>query len=369
MQSRPLARAHTRAQRSLAYLGLLVPFAMLASLGVHSAEAETRTLRFLTWDEYTDPDLVTEFEASHHAQVEFSYYETDEERDEILVQSRGRGYDVILVSDDALGRYRGRDWLVGMNESSVPNLQHMEKRWRETAEDGMDYGVPYAWGTSGIAYRSDLVSEPITRWMDLFHPQPSIQGKILMVADSWELVGVSLLALGFDFNSEEPEQLDAAGDLLLGQRSYVSRYGYPNLTEQSSLVTGETLAATMYSGDALALRDVDPRVTYVVPEEGTFLWCDYVTVSSAASDPELALEFVDFLQVPKNAARTSEYLYYASPNTAATKLLPEELLTDENVYPSEEAMAHAYRYEIMSPRTIRKRSSIYQNVVGNIAEQ
>ena len=84
---------------------------------------------------------------------------------------------------------------------------------------------------------------------------------------------------------------------------------------------------------------------------------------------ELALAFIDFLQVPKNAARTSEYLYYPSPNEAATKLLPEELLTDENVYPSSDALAHAFRYEAMAPRTIRKRSSIYQNVVGNIAAQ
>ena len=116
-----------------------------------------------------------------------------------------------------------------------------------------------------------------------------------MVADSWELVGIALLALGYDFNSEDPTQLDAAGNLLLSQRGFVSRYGYPNLSEESSLVSGETVAATMYSGDALALKDVDPRITYVVPEEGTFLWCDYLTVATASSDPKLALAFIDFL--------------------------------------------------------------------------
>ena len=364
------ARVDSRAfRRAALWGGLLASWFFLASVGSAPADAASKSLRFLTWDEYTDPDLIAEFEAAHDVDIELFYYETDEERDEVLVQSQGRGYDVILVSDDALGRYQGRGWLVGMNESSVPNLKFMEKRWRETAADGKDYGIPYAWGTSGIAYRSDLVSEPITGWIDLLRPQPSIQGKILMVADSWELVGIALLALGYDFNSEDPSQLDAAGNLLLSQRGFVSRYGYPNLSEESSLVSGETVAATMYSGDALALKDVDPRITYVVPEEGTFLWCDYLTVATASSDPKLALAFIDFLQVPKNAARTSEYLYYPSPNEAATKLLPEELLTDENVYPSSDALAHAFRYEAMAPRTIRKRSSIYQNVVGNIAAQ
>lgn len=336
-----------------------------AAGGVDAAEP-ARTLRFLTWEDYADPEVIAEFEESHHARIEFLYYETDEERDEILVRSQGRGYDVILVSDDVVERYQSRGWLLGLDASSIPNLSHIDPRWRITQSDGFDYGVAYAWGTSGIGYRSDLTAAPLTRWMDLLRPAPELQGKVLMVADSWELVGIALAALGYDFNSADTKELEAAEDLLLSQRPYVSRYGYPSLTEKSSLISGETVAAPMYSGDALMLAEVDPRIAYVVPEEGTFLWCDYLTVAASSTKSELAKEFLDFLQAPGSAARTAQYLYYPSPNLAATKRLPAEFLADPNVNPPAEILAKAKPYEQMAPMAERKRSSIYLNVVGNL---
>ncbi|NIM21305.1 MAG: hypothetical protein GTN64_02620, partial [Candidatus Latescibacteria bacterium] len=42
-------------------------------------------LVFLTWSEYIDPEVVSEFEKRFNAKVKFAYFEEDDQRTEILV--------------------------------------------------------------------------------------------------------------------------------------------------------------------------------------------------------------------------------------------------------------------------------------------
>ncbi len=310
---------------------------MLAQAAGGATPAQ-REISVLTWADYLDPELVAAFEAKTGYKLNFTYFESDETRDDYLIRNNGQGYDLILSSGYTLSIYRERGWLAPVTATQIPNLRHIDAKWLSEPVGQPQYGVPYFWGTLGIAYRDDLVSKPITRWMDIYKPSQELSGRIVMIKHSRDLIGMALLALGYSANSTDSQELAAARDLLLKQKPHVSTYAYVALTEDSALLKGTVVAAQFYNGDALMLQEMNPHIRYVVPEEGTNLWSDHWAVSAHATNTEGAHAFVDFINDPENATQNAIFVHYASPNMAANKLLPQSHHTDPLINPSSEIL-------------------------------
>ncbi|BCR03307.1 spermidine/putrescine ABC transporter substrate-binding protein [Desulfuromonas versatilis] len=320
-------------------------------------------LVLLNWSDYMDPELLEEFQASTGAKVTQVYFETDEMRDDMLLGTNGAGYDLVVANGPGLTNYIRRGWLAPLTLREVPNLRHIETRWLEAFPEARGHAVPLFWGTTGIAYRKDLVSAPVTSWRQLFQPEEALRGKIVMIKSSADTIGMALKCLGYSANSTDPAQLAEVERLLKGQKPFVQTYSYVSLTEESSLVSGTTWMAMMYSGDALMLKDIDEQIAYVVPEEGGNLWVDYLGVMASSSKKELAARFINFLHEPKNMARLAQYVHYAPPNRAAQSLLPKEFLDDPVVYPPQETIGKSEFYQQLPPRTVKERNRIFSEIL------
>jgi len=348
-------------RRLLAALALLCTTLFMAGPATATPERE---LVILTWSDYMDPELVSAFERQHQARVRFVYFESDELRDDLLVNSDGRGYDLICVNGRMLQTYADRGWLQPLDDSLIPTRRLIDPRWTDAFPAAAEYGLPYFWGTMGIAYRSDLLATPLTRWSQLLDPPQALQGRIQLVKDSRDLMAMALKSLGHSVNDTDPQVLAQAEELLFRQRPHVRDYSYVAMTGDSSLVTGDTLAALMYSGDALMLAEFNENIVYVVPEEGTVLWVDYFAVARHAREPALAMQFLDFMNTPEHAARQAEFVYYATPNRAAEALLPAEFREDPVIYPSAEVLARSETYRPLPPRAQRRYNQLLPQLTG-----
>lgn len=326
------------------------------------AHGQTRELVVLNWSDYIDPEVVSRFEAGCNCTVRQVFFETDDFRDELMLESEGAGFDVVIVNGLMLDRYRRRGWLEPIPQGGLPNLSHINPRWVEAFEASEGHAVPYFWGTMGITYRKDLVPEPITSWRQFFEPAEALRGKLALIRSARDLLTAPLKALGYSLNTTDPAQLAEAERLLAAQKPYVFSYSYVSLTKESTLVTGEVAAAVTFNGDALVLQEHDPNIVFVLPEEGSEIWVDYLTVSSRSADKALAWQFVDFLNEPENAARNAQFVYYASPNLAAEKLLPPDFLADPVIYPGADALKHSEFYRSLPPRVERRYSEIYNRI-------
>ena len=335
-----------------------VVFILASESLVLAANRDTSELVFLTWSDYIDPELVAEFEQQFNARIRFVYYETDPVRDEMMIESDGRGYDVILVSGTQLNAYRQNGWLAPLGPPLIPNLKHIESRWLSAFPAAEEVGVPYAWGTLGIAYRSDMVPTAITHWRQLLEPAETLHGKIVMIKDYQDLMAVALKALGYSANSIDQQELSAAGELLLGQKPYVRSYSYVSLSEESGLVSGELIAAMMYNGDALMVQEHQSAIEFAIPEEGSTLWVDYLAVAAASKHKDLAMRFINFMNIPKNAARLAEFTYLATPNKSAEQLMSDEFLQNPLIYPSPEVLAKSEFYAELPGRALNTRNRI-----------
>lgn len=320
-------------------------------------------LVFLTWPDYIDTDVVAEFEKKFNAKVRFIYFESDDVRDELLAQNNASSYDVVLSSGIALTNYVSLGWVDAITESDVPNLQYIDSHWRTAYPQGDTHGVPYAWGTIGIAYRRDLVSGSIANWTDLFRPAAELQGKILMIRNARDVIGVALKALGYSGNSADPAQLAAARDLIFGQRPYVKEYSYIALTPESALVTGDVLAAMVFSGDALALQKINPNISFVLPPEGSNICVDYLAITKASTQKKLAAAFINFIHEPKNSARVAATIQYATTSLAAQKYLPRDFFLNEVIYPPAAKMARSEYFSVLPPAALKFRNEIFQQAL------
>ncbi len=325
-----------------------------------SMSTATDTLTMLTWEDYIDPGIVADFEKQHDVDIQFVYFEHDEERNNLIASTNASNYDIFMVDGQSVSTYIRLGWLSPLNLNEIPNIQNHNDHWKTIRPEANGFALPYGWGTIGIAYRSDLVTSPIDNLMQLFRPEKSLQGKIIMSPQGLELIPTALLALGYDMNSAIPYQLKQAGELLETQRPFVHSYQALELNERSPLVHGEAIAAQAYSGDALVLADLNKHIEYKVPKEGSPIWIDFLGVSTRSMNKSLAHRFINYLSETDVARRNIEHTYTASFIDKAVAQLPADIRNNPIIFPPN--IDHLIVYKEPAPRTMRRITNIMQNL-------
>ncbi len=348
-------------------LGLLCVMAVGLIAGFpHSGWSQTNELVILTWPAYLVETLTDRFEQETGTKIKQVFYESEEDRDKLMVETQGEGYDIIVVSRALIPNYIKAGWIAPLDASLLPNLEHIDPQilneqpeWKTLAV------VPYFEGTNGIAYRQDLVSEPITSWKQLFQPPADVKGKLLMMNDTIDVVISAIQTLGISIeDSDTPDALKQIETLLKTQKSFVAKYGYISLeAEQSLLAKGEISVAYAYNGDGLVLQEFHPEIRFAIPEEGCIFFRDYTIVSAKSKQQQRAHQFLNFLNDPKNAAENAQGVYYATANAGATTYLDPEFLSDTTIYPPPEVRSKCIVLPQLPPRTFKKWNQLVERVL------
>ncbi len=348
----------------LIFLSIVVSLLTVTITGAEdtSRASGKKPLSLLIWSDYIDPSLIAGFSKAFNTKVKEVYFETDEEREQKLAYTSGKGYDLVLVSGPYIASHVRRNWTAPLDLSRVPNMVHVEPRWRDAYPQARTHAVPYLWGSLGIAWRTDLVPGEITSWAQLFQPAPELKGKIGMINDSKEVIGIALKALGHSLNSFDPSALASAEALLMKQKSYVYAYAQPDITAASPMLTGKIHMRMTYSGDALNMLAHTSKIRFTTPREGTGIWIDYLTVTESSENKELAFAFINYLNEPENAAKLAAYFNFATPNKAAKAHLSREHLENPVIYPPQSVLQRSEFYKSLPPRAQRKRNHIFSRL-------
>lgn len=296
-------------------------------------KAADRTLVLLTWEDYIDPEIVAEFEQQNDASIRFVYYEDDDARDLIMANSNASGFDLVLVDETMQLPYKQQGWLSAIDTGSAPNLKYVEHYRGGPHLSGTVYAVPYFWGTVGILYYPDRFPKPIQSWKDYFQPSANLTSQLLALNTAQTMFGIALKALGYSANSDVDAELDEAAALLRRHRPYVSEYRNVLFDKSEPLLKGQLAAALVYNGDAVTLMEMNADLRFILPKEGSIYWYDSWVILSSSTQTELAEAFLDFINRPAINARNAEFVFYATSNTAAKKLLPKEHLSNSVIYP------------------------------------
>ncbi|OZG73808.1 spermidine/putrescine ABC transporter substrate-binding protein [Hahella sp. CCB-MM4] len=340
--------------------GLLPPLITEARSEQGSPNSESsNTLMLYNWPDYMPVELTYKFHEQTGIRIDFHYFTSDEGKQALLAQTGGKGLDLIIGSGASMRDYIAPQWIAHLKETDLPNHSRISPRWLKFVPELEDYAVPLLWGTIGIAYRPDLLDKEPRSWNDFFHPNPDLWQHIMMINDSVDVFGMAQKSLGLSLNPTSLQDLDAAYRVLIGQKSFVLSYAYPRLDESSELLHGRIAMAMVYSGDALTLQNIDKRIKYVHPEEGTNLWVDYIAVAKASRQPDKALQFINFLLEPENAALMAESLNYASTVRGVEQYQSREHRENQIIYPPADVMEKAESYIPVSPDLVRHRNQLF----------
>ncbi|EAR62282.1 polyamine ABC transporter substrate-binding protein [Neptuniibacter caesariensis] len=336
----------------------------LSLLLLLSLPLNAETVRVLNWEAYLSENVQKKWEKESSSNLEVIYFDNDQQRDSILLESKHHNIDIAIVDEVIAERFGKEGRLLKLTEQNVPNINNNEPFWRERCSN---YAIPYLWGTLGIIYRSDIIKQPPQSWREILEPSDELKGHIAMLDDYTDMIAPALFLDGFDLNTENPSELKQAFNRLKAQTEHVLTYEYPISFVQTSPKKDDLYMAVAYGGDQFTLNEIvgeEGLWKYAVPKEGTVLWVDCLAVTSTSTQQEKALELINYLSTPKVAAQNATDLFYATPNIPALEELNPEFRNNPNVFPEHEILKKSGLYEVLSNSNIKQRIRISSAIIN-----
>ena len=122
------------------------------------------TIYFYNCGDYIDEDLLYEFQRETGIKVDYSTYDTNEIMYQKLKSSPG-SYDLVIPSDYMIEKMIQENMVEKIDFNNIPNYEYIGDQYKNLAYDPTnEYSVPYMWGTIGIVYNPDIVTEPVNSW-------------------------------------------------------------------------------------------------------------------------------------------------------------------------------------------------------------
>ncbi len=365
---------------SLLLSGLLLLLILLSGMTgvseVNAASEDTIVLKIGNWEEYIDQGdwgddeaieldsetitsengLISDFQDWYydtygkHVEVEYSTFGTNEDLYSKIIL--GDTYDLVCPSEYMFSKLLKENRLQPLSESFFdtsneynyyingvsPYIKSVFSNNKIDGKPWSAYAAGYMWGTIGIVYNPEVVSEEdASSWSILaepkykkrvtikdsvresYFPALAILHKDLLLSKEFinkEDYSENLAKL---LNDTSPQTIANAEDLLQKIRKNV--YSFEIDSGKADMVTGKIVANLQWSGDAVytmeQAEEEDYQLNYSVPKECTNLWLDgWVMLKSGINGDierqKAAEAFINFISRPDNAIRNMYYIGYTS---------------------------------------------------------
>jgi spermidine/putrescine transport system substrate-binding protein len=248
-----------------------------------------------------------------------------------------------------------------VNNSYITNIKNVWPEYQDPWYDqGSQYTVPYVVYTTGVGYRSDIVTDPSEGYQMIWNADYA--GKVGVIDDSGEALAMAMLAFGItdDINTTNPEHVNAAKDKLnelidlVDVKVDITQYetianGKFNVHQAWS---GDMIAARWYLASGITLEDLG----YWVPEDETqrVIGNDNIAIPKSAESPVLAHTFLNYILDNEVSEKNFNWNGYQPP---FTKLNAKYLI--DNGYISENLMS-----AVVVPEDFTKGKQFYEQPVA-----
>ena len=260
-------------------------------------EAQPTKLYVVNWKDYAsdDEELMAAFEAEYNCEIVNTYMESEEQLLTSLKTASAGQIDVCLPNCTILPAAIEAGLLKEIDTSKLSNFPALYERFQTQAEcvgsDGKMYAVPFVWGSTAIAYNTDLMAEAPTSLSCLFDEQYA--GKIAFRDDYNDAVMAAAIVLGQD--PAAPDDLEAIKDLLIQQKALNRTYWQTGDEFSKLFASGQIEFGMMWSGQAATMKQEGEPIAFVVPEDGAIGWVDNWGIAAGSKNEELALAFINYM--------------------------------------------------------------------------
>lgn len=304
-------------KKQMLLLGLVIMFsALLIGCG---GKKEKQVLNLYSWADNFNPAVIADFEQKYNCKVNYDVFANNEEM-LAKIQAGGSQYDLIQPSDYMVQTMIKLNLLEELRKDNLPNLKNMTTYFKTPPYDPQGkYSVVYAWGVTGIAYNKKYVKQTPESWNSLWNTE--YKGKVIMLNDSREVIGMGLKKNGYSNSSRNDAEIEMAVNDL--KKVTPNVLAFDTDTIKQKFIAEEGWIGTMWSGDAVFVNKDNKDIAFVVPKEGSTIWADTFAIPKGAKNRDLAEKFINYMYDTKVSVKNYEEIGYINPSEVAFKMHSE----------------------------------------------
>ncbi|MBA3288204.1 MAG: spermidine/putrescine ABC transporter substrate-binding protein [Acidimicrobiia bacterium] len=275
--------------------------------------------------------------------------------------------DIIAPTSWLAGRLITLGWVDKLPLDQVPNAANLRSdlvnpAWDPTGE----YSLPWQTGITGIAYNLDATGRELKSVEDLF--DPAFNGKIGMLTEMRDTVGLILLSLGVDPSTVKTfDEAAAAFDKLAAAKSDGQIRAFTGNDYLDDLSTGNFAACIGWSGDVVQLSLDNPAVKFVIPEDGGISWADTMVMPKGAENRDAVAKWMDFVYDPVQAAQLTVWVQYVSPVSGVrdeVAKLDAELAESPLLFPDDSTLEQLHAFANLPEDVEAQFDAAFSDIVG-----
>jgi putrescine transport system substrate-binding protein len=359
-----------KASRLIATSGVLaMPF-------VRRARAEDQVLNVYNWADYIGETTIEDFQSRTGIAVTYDVFSTMEEM-QAKMMAGSTGYDVVFVNGIGLPTFIPAGIFQKLDRNKFPGWKNLDSevlRLLGSWDPGVEYGVPYMWGSVGFSYNMDMLRERIPDAnpdsLDLVF-KPENAAKLadcgISVLDSpTDVFPMLLRYLGKDGDSTNVEDYQAVVEAFKPVRQYIRTFDNANYL--NAIPNKELCVINSWSGDystakaRAAEAGVEINLEYHVPETGAPAWADCMSIPTDAAHVEAAHKFLNYMLEPEVIAKCTNFINYANANLASKPFVDPAVLANPAVYPDDKVKARLWAPKPFSPEQDRAMTRAWQTI-------
>jgi len=271
--------------------------------------SQSGSLRVLNWPDYIDSALVAQVEQQLALGISYEPLWDDNYVGQDLFGSQ---WDVVMPTNWLAAQYVQEGQVQRLPVEFIPNHKNIDPVFLTNNWDrGARFHMPWQSGITGIAYDPDKTGRELTSVADLF--APDLKGRVAMIGEMREAVGLVMLANGDDPGRPTIDQAENAYERILEADAAGQFHSWVFDDFATSLANGDVAASMAWSGNTVTLQEQNPNIKFVIPEEGAIQWFDTMVIPNGASNAKGAAEWMNAFYDPALAARNTEFVQYISP--------------------------------------------------------
>ncbi len=276
-------------------------------------EVTSKELNLFVWTEYIPTEWKECFEMVYGVKINHDEYSSNEEMYAKL-EKGGANYDLVQPTDYIVSLMIQKGMLQKLDKSNLHFLDNMLPQFMNQPFDpNNEYTIPYQAGTDALVYNAKTVQTPPTKWADLWNPEYA--GRMVFLDDSRVIIGMTLLTLGYDVNTRDPNQLNEAKQKLKELIPNVKLFDSDS--PKTALIAGDVDLGVTWTGEAYLAQQEVPEIQYVYPEEGAILWQDNWAMPVGAPHPDAAYAWMNYTMQGNMFWLMLRDFPYINPNKAA----------------------------------------------------
>ena len=367
----------------LAGAGGLGAVGLLAACGGGGDDAAAEnSVRWGNWPLYLDFDedsktYPTLEKFKTQTGIDAQYFEDYNDNDEFFgkVQAQLKlgediGYDLVTPTDWMAARWIRLGYTQKYDLANIPNHVNILDSLKSPSYDPMrESTLTWQGIMAGFGWNTEKNPKGVRTIEDLFSPQN--KGKIVVLSEMRDTIGVILLSQGVDITKVTEDQYMNAVDFMAKKIADGWIRGVKGNEYAEDLTSGDATAVIGWSGDMFILAsENEGKFDFAIPESGGTISGDNLVIPSTASPggKANAEKLINYYYDPVVAAEVAAYVNYVCPVKGAQaemeKIAPE-LAMSEYIFPTEKTSSRLNVFRSLTPDEETKWAEAFQQAQGN----